>query len=153
MTEEEYISQRLDDQIDWYSRASSSCQTRYKAMSVMQIVAAALIPFLSGMGEKIPFSSWIVGALGVMIALVAAASALFKYHENWIQYRVTSEQLKHEKFLFATRSGPYEIPERFPLLVQRVEAIISKEAATWAQVAKQPAKGTQVAYPPIKEVP
>lgn len=143
MTEEEYISQRLDDQIDWYSRKSLSCQTRYNVLRLIEIIAAALIPFLSGMGEKVSCGQWIVGSLGVMIALAAAAGSLFKYHENWIQYRVTSEQLKHEKFLFATRSGPYEDLSRFQLLVQRVEALISKEAATWAQITKQPAKGTQ----------
>ncbi|WP_374239726.1 DUF4231 domain-containing protein [Zoogloea sp.] len=143
MTEEEYVSERLDNQIDWYSRKSSSCQTRYKALRLVEIIAAALIPFLSGMGEKIPGGQWIVGALGVMIALAAAAGSLFKYHENWIQYRVTSEQLKHEKFLFATRSGPYADQERFQSLVQRVESLISKEAATWAQVTKQPAKVAQ----------
>ena len=143
MTEEEYVSERLDNQIDWYSRKSSSCQTRYKALRLVEIIAAALIPFLSGMGEKIPGGQWIVGALGVMIALAAAAGSLFRYHENWIQYRVTSEQLKHEKFLFATRSGPYADQERFQSLVQRVESIISKEAATSAQVTKQPAKVAQ----------
>lgn len=143
MTEEEYISQRLDDQIDWYSKKSSTCQTRYKALRVIEFVAAALIPFLSGMGDKIPCGQWVIGALGVTIALAAAAGSLFKYHENWIQYRVTSEQLKHEKFLFATRSDPYEDETRFGLLVQRVEALISKEAATWAQVSKQPAKLSQ----------
>ena len=140
MTEEEYISQRLDDQIDWYSRKSSSCQTRYKALRVTEIIAAALIPFLAGMGDKVPCGQWVVGALGVTIALAAAAGSLFKYHENWIQYRVTSEQLKHEKFLFATQSGQYGDQERFQLLVQRVEALISKEATTWAQIAKQSTK-------------
>jgi hypothetical protein len=143
MTEEDYIAQRLDDQIDWYSKKSSNCQTWFKALRVVEIVAAALIPFLSGMGEKIPCGQWVVGALGVTIALSAAASSLFKYHENWIQYRVTSEQLKHEKFLFATHSGPYDDQTRFQLLVQRVEALISKEAATWAQVSKQPPKAEQ----------
>lgn len=143
MTEEDYIAQRLNDQIDWYSQKSSDCQTRYKALRVIEIFAAALIPLLSAMGEKIPYGQWAVGTLGVTIALSAAASSLFKYHENWIQYRVTSEQLKHEKFLFAIHSGPYDDQTRFQLLVQRVEALISKEAATWAQVSKPSPRAEQ----------
>jgi hypothetical protein len=142
MTEEEYIAQRLNDQIDWYSKKSSNCQSSYKALRIVEIVAAAFIPFLSGMGEKIPFGQWIVGALGVIIALSAAAGSLFKHHENWIQYRITSEQLKHEKYLFSTRSDPYDDQTQFQLLVQRVEALISKEAITWAQVRKQTPKVT-----------
>jgi hypothetical protein len=52
------------------------------------------------------------------------------------------EKQKHEKFLFATRTGPYQDQARFQLLVERVEALISKEATTWAQVSKQPVKET-----------
>lgn len=143
MTEEEYITERLEDQIDWYSRKSSSSQTKYKTLRLVEIISAAFIPFLSGMGDKVLYGQWVVGSLGVVIALSAATGSLFKYHENWIQYRTTSEQLKHEKFLFATRSGPYEDPTRFQILVQRVEALISKESASWAQVTKQTGKVTQ----------
>jgi hypothetical protein len=140
MTEEEYIAQRLEHQINWYSKKSSACQAWYKALRVIEIVAAALIPFLSGMGHNIRFVQWMVGALGVTIAIAAASGSLFKYHENWIQYRMTSEQLKHEKFLFFTQSGPYEEETRFRVLVQRVETLISKEATTWSQISKQPVK-------------
>lgn len=143
MTEEEYITQRLEDQIDWYSKKSSSCQIKYKALRLVEIIAAAFIPFVSGMGEKVLYGQWVVGSLGVMIAISAAAGTLFKYHENWIQYRITSEQLKHEKFLFSAHSGPYEDPARFQMLVQRVETLISKEATTWAQVTKQTGKVSQ----------
>lgn len=140
MTEEEYIAQRLNDQIEWYSKKSSICQTRYKILRVVEIIAAGVIPFLSGMGDKIPYGQWIVGILGVTIAIAAASGSLFKYHENWIQYREISEQLKREKFLFSTHSGPYEDQSRFHILVERVEALISKEAATWAQITKQQTK-------------
>jgi Protein of unknown function (DUF4231) len=136
MTENEYISERLDDQIEWYSDRSSKCQLKYKTLRVCEICAAAVIPFLSGMtgyGDCVRFS---IGLLGVAIAISGGVGALFRYHENWIQYRVTSEQLKHEKYMFLTSSGPYENCE-FRVLVQRVEALISKEAVTWAQVSKQ----------------
>ena len=99
MTESEYFQKRLDDQIDWYSNKSSICQFRYKALCVVEIVAAAIIPLISGMGENVRFGPWIIGSLGVIIAIITAVNSLFKYHENWIQYRATSEALKHEKFL------------------------------------------------------
>lgn len=140
MTEAEYLAQRLEDQISWYSTKSSTCQKRYKALRLIEIVAAALIPLLTGMGDKVPCGPWIVGSLGVLIAVAAAAGSLFKYHENWIHYRTTCEQLKHEKYLFVTRSGPYTSQDAFTLLVERVEALISKEATTWAQITKQPVK-------------
>lgn len=136
MTEEEYLNQRLEDQIDWYSTKSSLCQSRYKALRIVEIVAAAIIPLLSGMGEQVPCGPWIIGSLGVLIAIAAAVGGLFKYHENWIQYRATSEALKHERFLFLTRVAPYDAENSFQVLVQRVEGLISNENSTWTQTVK-----------------
>lgn len=138
MTEEEYLKDRLEDQINWYSNKSSACQKQYKKLRLIEMTAAALIPFLSGMGETLtPVGAWLIGILGVMIAVSNAISALYKYHENWIEYRATSELLKHEKYLYLTACGEYADGDRFRNLVQRVEILISKENATWSQVASQ----------------
>lgn len=137
MTEDEYIAQRLDDQIDWYSNKAALCQRRYRRLQLIEMIAAALIPFLSGMSAQIEFAPWLIGALGVIVALATAVSALLKDHENWIQYRTTAEKLKQEKFLFATGCQPYDTTGRFPLLVQRTEATIASEATTWAQTSQR----------------
>ena len=140
MTETEYVEQRLDGQIDWYSQKSAWNQSWYKWLRLTEIVCASLIPFLSGMGQQIPGGAWIIGTLGALIAVSAASGALFKFHENWIQYRTTSEQLKHERFLFLTGTKPYDDQDRFTVLVQRVENLISKENSSWAQAVKQAPK-------------
>lgn len=140
MTDAEYLQQRLEDQINWYSNKSSVCQLRYKTLRLIEIVAAAIIPLLSGMGDKVPCGPWIIGFLGVLIAIAAATGSLFKYHENWIQYRATSEALKHEKFLYLGRVTPYDGQNCFPVLVQRVEGLISKENSTWTQTVKSEPK-------------
>lgn len=140
MTEEEYFEHRLENQINWYSNKSSHCQTRHKALRVIEIVAAAIIPLLSGMGDKVPSGPWIIGLLGVFIAIAAATSSLFKFHENWIQFRATSEALKHEKFLFLARVAPYDGSNAFHVLVQRVEGLISNENSTWTQTVKSESK-------------
>lgn len=137
-----YLAQRLDDQIDWYSEKSSYCQSRYKAFRVIEVVAAALIPLLSGLGEKVPYALWIIGVLGVVVAVTTSIGGLFKYHENWIQYRATSEALKHEKFLFMTKVSPYNVEDAFAILVQRVEGLISNENSTWTQTIRSEQKAS-----------
>ena len=47
MNADDYIAQRLDDQIAWYDRKSMACQRWYKHLRVTEFVAAALIPFLA----------------------------------------------------------------------------------------------------------
>ena len=137
MNEEEYLKDRLEQQISWYGNKSRVNQEWYKKLRLAEIAAAAFIPFLSGMQAKAPWFPWIIGSLGVLIAVAGAASTLFKFHENWIQYRATAEQLKHEKFMYLTRTNLYHANDRFALLVERVENLISKENTAWAQVTKK----------------
>ena len=53
-------------------------------------------------------------------------------YKRQIKYRTTSEQLKHEKYLYLTNSNPYNKKERLGLLVERVESLISKENSLWS---------------------
>ena len=133
MNEKEYLEDRLENQISWYSRESKSNQFWFKMLRLVEIVAAASIPFISGMADSICYSEWIIGFLGIGIAIAAASSALFKLQENWIQYRTTCEQLKHEKYLYLTKAQPYNSDNCLAILVQRVEGLISKENSSWAQ--------------------
>ncbi len=141
MTEEEYLDNRLNDQISWYSKKSQTNQKLFKRLRLLEIVAATIIPFLAGIGSAIPYYSIIIGALGVIIAVSAGLSALYKYHENWIEYRTTAETLKHEKYLFQTKCSPYENNDAFCKLVQRVEGLISKENTQWSRYTEK-AKNT-----------
>lgn len=49
MPESDPILERLEDQLSWYDRKSLSHQRIFKRIKVVEIVAAALIPFVSAM--------------------------------------------------------------------------------------------------------
>ena len=141
MDEEKYIKERLDDQIDWYDQKSKRSQNWFKSLRVIEIVAAATIPFLAGYAtDTSPELKVIIGLLGVIIALVAGIISLNKFQETWVEYRTTSEMLKHHKYLFLTKSSPYETGDAFQALVQTVEALISKENSNWNNYSKQAKK-------------
>ncbi|MBF0378138.1 MAG: DUF4231 domain-containing protein [Desulfamplus sp.] len=137
MKEDEYFKDRLEKQLMWYDYKSQYNQKCYKTLRLIEIIAAALIPFFSGMSDKILYSSWLIGGLGVLIAVSAATGSLFKYHENWIGYRTIAEQLKHEKFIYITNTPPYDVEGKFEMLVERVENIISKENSVWTATSKK----------------
>jgi hypothetical protein len=137
---EEYIEQRLTDQINWYDRKSGTNQRWFKGLRFIEIVAAATIPFLSGFaGDSLPVKI-AIGVLGVVVAVIAAVLGLLHFQEHWIQYRATAESLRKEKFLYLTQTEPYDKEDAFHLLVQRVEALLSKETTDWAQSMLKPAK-------------
>ncbi len=147
MEVEEYLKNRVTDQIDWYDRKSTLNQKKFKAMRISEIILATLIPFISGMAasyaglEKI--GVLVTGALGVIIACLAGLLSLGQFQEHWIEYRTTCESLKKEKFLFETGVEPYNGKDAFSLIVQRTETLISKENTNWAQYMMKSEKGEE----------
>ena len=133
MDSSEYIAQRLEPAREWYSRNSRSSKSWHNILQVSQILAAACIPFLPSVINEISTLNITTGALRVFIAVVAGISALCKFDEKWTSYRSASESLKNEKFLYLTQVEPYGDTDPFPLLVYRVETLISQENQSWSE--------------------
>ncbi len=137
--------ERLEDQIDWYDKKSKRCQNAYKRIKIVEIVAAALIPFLSALnisqGNEAWFGhsvSWIIGGLGVLITILEGMLHLNQYQQNWIAYRSTCEGLRHEKYTYLAKAAPYQdAPDPHSLLAERIESLVSQEHAKWASVQQQ----------------
>ena len=141
MTAEEYVNQRLDDQIAWYDGKSGLHKRLFQRIRLIEVLAAAAIPFLAGFvsGSRL-WPVYVSGALGVLITICAGSVALLQLQEHWIEYRTTAESLKKERYLFLTRVEPYDGEDAFEVLVQRVETLISKENTNWAQYMMKPEK-------------
>ena len=131
---------RLEDQRKWYSAKSRGAQRLYKWIKGIEIVAAALIPFFSGL--KFPHFAFVVGALGVLITILEGILQLNQYQQVWTMYRATSEALTHEKYLFLALAGPYAAAGVNPpvLLAERIETIMSQENTKWVSVQEQSGK-------------
>jgi len=134
---------RLKDQTVWYDKKSGTAQRAFKRIKLAEIIAAALIPFLGSL--TVPFPSFkehivlVSGALGVLITILEGILHLYRYQENWNNYRSTAEALKHEKFLYFAKAGPYAKPDTTPdvllaLLAERVESLVSQEHAKWINI-------------------
>lgn len=142
MGKEDYLTDRLDDQIDWYDKKAGWNQGWFKRLQVIIIVSGALVPFLSGLvpGDLI-VSKIAIGLLGVVVAALTAILGLYKFQENWIQYRITCESLKREKHIFQAGVAPYAEDDAFDLLVERVESLISSEHTNWVSQGTAPPAG------------
>lgn len=146
MDEKKYIVERLDDQINWYSKKSKRNQTWFKTLLLIEIISAASIPFLSVYAnDSQPLIKAAIGLLGVLIVVIAGAVSLNKFQEVWIQYRTTAESLKHNKYLYLTMSVPYDGDDAFHLLVENVENCISKENSTWSSFITKKQEGSEIA--------
>jgi hypothetical protein len=130
------IFERLEDQIAWYDRKSRSAQRTFKRMKVIEIIAAAAIPFLAGL--TFHYDKLVTAGLGVLITILEGLLHLNQYQQNWTTYRSTCEALKHEKYVYLGKAGPYaSAPDPHALLAERVESTVSQEHAQWASVQQQ----------------
>jgi len=133
------IFNRLEKEIEWYSRKSARCQRLYKWLKFVEIVAAAAIPLLAGFGTPVE----VLAVLGALIVVLEGLQHVNQYQSNWITYRSTCEALKHEKFLYLAGAGPYEVERPHSLLAERIESLISQEHAKWVSARKEPAKARE----------
>jgi Protein of unknown function (DUF4231) len=128
---------RLDDQILWYDTKSGYNQRLFKALKICQLIVAAAIPVAAGQSAP----AWLVGGAGALIVVLEGLQQLQQYQQNWIIYRSTCERLKHEKYLYESRAGPYAGTSPDAVLAERVESLVSQEHAAWVSHREEAMRG------------
>lgn len=129
MTENEYISKRIDPQIEWHNRKSISNKRLYMFCSWVLIIGSILT------GVMIPLCQAVGVVLSVIVAITTSISRVYKFHSKWRLYRLTSEMLMHEKVLYETRTGVYNNQNTaYSNLVSNVEAILTETNNSWEKL-------------------
>lgn len=127
---------RLQDQIDWYDRKSGQAQSWFRRLKVATLGLAAGLP----VAVVASAPGWLVASMGALVAVIEGVQQLYKFQENWITYRSTCEQLRHEQYLYLAGAGPYvDVGSRDALLAERIEGLVSQEHAKWAATQEQTA--------------
>lgn len=135
MTPEEYLKDRVENQISWYGRKSRSNKMWFIIFQIATLIISASVPvfaiFSSDMWARVT-----VAILGSTTAVTTGIVSLYQFREHWIDYRTTAESLKHEKYMYQTSTGPYAGDASFEVLVERIEALVSQENTAWQQRLK-----------------
>lgn len=132
MSETQYMQERVDDQLNWYSNKSTYNKNWFHRLQVITLVAAASIPVLTLVSSDISMRI-LVACVGAIAAVAAGVTSLCRFRDLWVDYRATAEILKNEKYLYLTRSGPYDGEGAFNQFVLRVENILAQENQGWQQ--------------------
>lgn len=139
MDQDEYLESRLNNQIDWYDNKSQHHQKWYKRLKNLEYLLGFLVPVATT--AKFPHFEITSATCAGGMLLCESFISLYKHRDNWIDYRRTAELLKHEKYMFLTKTGVYKNEaDSFALLVERSETIISSENINWANLQTDTAK-------------
>lgn len=144
MTPENPTLMRLEDQILWYSRRASASLRWFRILKIIELMAAAMIPFLATVpaSDLLSRPALVAGGLGVLIIVLESLQGLFQFQNNWMNYRSTCEELKREKHLWMARAGCYagaEHPDQ--ILAERIESVIYAEHGRWVIAQESAYKG------------
>ena len=134
MNHEEYLKERVDNQINWFNKKSSTNKNWYYGLGVFEIFLAISISFINitGLIEE-SSKSLISSIIGGLIAAIAGLLTFVKFQQNWFRYRITSESLISEKYKFITMSEPYSAEDAYNQFVNNIELILTRENKKWAE--------------------
>ncbi|MGX1929714.1 DUF4231 domain-containing protein [Flagellimonas sp. 2504JD4-2] len=137
MSDNEYVKNRLEDQINWYNKKSVTNQKWHKFFQIMKIVLAVSIPVLTLVITEETMLKITLSIIGALIAIIESVSRLNGYKDLWIKYRLVSEALNREKLLFESQVAPYDKANSFSLLVTKCEKLMASENQTWLEFQNQ----------------
>jgi hypothetical protein len=146
-----YLTERVNDQLQYYEKAANRAKRAYKWMQSAVIVLSLIVPVAVNLPEEwgtgVDISLEIKIAVTLMSLTVAILNGLLNFGKQgdmWLSYRMTEELLKREKFMYLAAAGKYEDKQTaFTEFVTTVESIISAEHnkfRTLLEDAKRPSK-------------
>jgi hypothetical protein len=143
---EEYLKNRVQDQIDWYDRKSGILKKRYRRMKAATILLGISIPVVVSLSNMADGLKYVAGGLGAIISGLEGISGMLKDKDNYLAYRATREALMREKMLFTAAAGPYEKAQQaFARFVANCEGIMAHEHAGWFQTFQEENKSSKTA--------
>lgn len=137
MNEDQYIKERLDDQINWYDEKSAIQKKYYYRAKATSTIITASIPVLTGFILSWHPMLYIISIIAAISLVIEGLMSMTKVHEKWLEYRSIVESLKHEKYMYLVKAGVYANSDNnFEFFVERIESIISQENINWANLGK-----------------
>ncbi|WP_084461478.1 DUF4231 domain-containing protein [Nocardia kruczakiae] len=147
ITPENYITDRLEQYQGWYDKKAVKMKANHLRIRVVSVGGGITVPAL----VNLPFS-WatvVVTIVSLIVACSVSLDSVFKYREQWKNYRSTEQLLGHEKVYFRTRTGAYEGLDEataFRNLVERVEGAIAAENSATLNVMTTAQQVTEPDY-------
>ena len=139
MSLDQYVSERVEDQISYFDKSAIKNQKYYRWLKRIAIVCNVLTTITIALAFTVPEDHKVhMGILALILSSIVLATYQWEEFENygakWEKFRLVAEQLKSERHVYLNRVARYNSPEaseRDQEFVKCVESII---------------RGTDIAY-------
>ncbi len=137
--------------MQWHNARAAWNKRRFYFVEITTLLAGAAIPIVNLWVSDSDLSRVLSGLLGGVILVAAGIGKLFKFHENWLQFRTLAEALEREAEFYRTGVADYAAADeagRNRLLVERVENILAGSVSQFVATHRAARDGT-----PAKDAP
>ena len=86
LSAEEYLQQRVDNQLTWYSKKSATHKRWYYRLQFITLLSAVAVPVISLSSGDIKVR-FVVALLGAIAALAAGVLSMYQFRDQWMDYR------------------------------------------------------------------
>lgn len=130
------VWRELDSFFSWYSRAAGRARVAYQTLKMLTLVLAAAVTVLAASGVP-PI---LTACAGAAIVVIEGTQQLFKFHTNWLRYRVVTETLREHALLYLAHLSPYDggAAAAQGQLGALLRSVIEDERKQWAVQMKPP---------------
>lgn len=133
MTDDTYLRERVDDQINWHKRKAEWNRRRFQIFNRIDTIVALLVPISLSLGQTLEVNQVISegyeiiithifsATAGVYLAISASFLELEGFDRNAKMYKQLYRKLEGEKYKYLTRTEPYDEDDAYSLLIFNVE--------------------------------
>lgn len=126
--------------MEWYSRKSRYCESRYRVLMTVSIIVSSIIPVVSIFADGTVCIKVIIALLGAVVTAISALISLQNYNELAVQYRNMREILLNVLYMYFNNRGEFALEQdqqaRDGKLVDICEGYIIQEIASWKKLKK-----------------
>jgi hypothetical protein len=128
-----------------YDHDATRSRVWYQLLKVTSLLFAAAVTVLAAISAPASLTA----TVGAAIVVIEGIQQVFKFHTNWIRYRVVAESLREHALLYAAHQGPYADPATAKAeLVKILTTLIEDERKQWSvQMSSSDKEQTLTAKP------
>lgn len=151
MNVESYINDRVDDQINYFDRSAVKNQRIYRLLRIVAISCNVLTALAIALTFAVPaVYKAKVGVAALVLTMIVLLTyqieEFFNFGAKWQKFRIVSELIKSEKYLYLNGAGVYtsaDMEQRKRIFVKRVEDIFRSTDMSYFSLTVEPSKGLE----------
>lgn len=144
----DYMTSRLDHQLDYFDSSAIKNQKRYKVLKRLAILCNILTTMTIALAFTVPADYKVkMGIVALVLSTLVLATYQLEEFENfgakWEKFRLVAERLRSEKYMFLSGVGVYssgDDDQKKRKLVETVERIIQGTDLSYFTLIVEPGK-------------